>query len=135
MFAMLLGAFGLVAAGTALVVIPNVWAVAAMLLFCVFIVIIGVALWVDAGEKETGTVALLKAGASHTLPVLSAEKIHDEELKLQLWVRLPNDEVAPHRCGDAACRKAARAAPNSELPAIADPAGRAWAVVHGPVDC
>lgn len=115
---------------------PEWWAVISMILACLFIVVIAISLWFNAGQEADATVELLKGGSRVPLRVLSAEEVHDDSIVFRLLLRLPVDElvVVQHQCSQGQCIEAARAAPGSEVPAIIDPKTKSWGVVHGRLD-
>ena len=116
--------------------VPDWWAVVLMILACLFIVVIAISLWFNAGLQADATVELLRGGSRVPLRVLSAEEVHDDSIIFRLLLRLPVDElvVVQHQCSQGQCVEAARAAPGSEVPAIVDPKTKSWGVVHGRLD-
>lgn len=116
--------------------VPDGWSVALMILVCLFIGVVGIGLWVNAGESAAATVELVKSGITVPLRVLSAEEIHDDSVIQRLLLRLPVDElvVVQHQCSRWQCLEAARDAPGSEVPAIIDPVAKSWGVLHGRLD-
>lgn len=116
--------------------VPDWWAVILMILVCLFIVVIGISLWFNAGLSADATVQLLKGGTRVPLPVLSAEEVADDSIVYRLLLRLPVDElvVVQHQCSQGQCVEAGREAPGSEVPAIIDRTTKAWGVVHGRLD-
>ena len=112
---------------------PGWWAVISSGLVCLFIVVLGISLWANAGASAAATVELLESGITVPLRVLSAEEIHDDSVIQRLLLRLPVDElvVVQHQCRHWQCLEAAREAPGSEVPAIIDRTTKSWGVVHG----
>ncbi|WP_448719350.1 hypothetical protein [Microbacterium natoriense] len=112
---------------------PGWWAVISSGLVCLFIVVLGISLWANAGASAAATVELLESGITVPLRVLSAEEIHDDSVIQRLLLRLPVDElvVVQHQCSHWQCLEAAREAPGSEVPAIIDRTTKSWGVVHG----
>ncbi|WP_341974312.1 hypothetical protein [Microbacterium sp. LWO13-1.2] len=115
---------------------PEWWAVAATLLVCAFVALVGVSLWVNAVAREKATVALRPTGRRVSLPVVLAEDITDEMETFRLHLKLPIEggAMVQHACSDNRCVEAAHALPGSEVPAMIDEARRIWGVIHGPID-
>lgn len=115
---------------------PEWWAVISLCLVSLFIVVIGISLWFNAGANAVATVALRESGTKASLRVLSAELVADDGVIYRLLLRVPADEpvVVQHQCSDGQCLEAAREAPGSEVPAILDRATKSWGVVHGRID-
>ncbi|WP_217178844.1 hypothetical protein [Streptomyces sp. AC495_CC817] len=112
------------------------WVVAVIVAVSLLMIAIGISLWASAGANAQATVRLLDTGTPVALRVLNAEEVHDDSIVYRLLLRLPEKElvVVQHQCSQGACIAAARAAPDSEVPAILDPATRSWGVVHGRLD-
>lgn len=115
---------------------PEWWAVISLGLVSLFIVVIGISLWFNAGANAAATVALRESGTQATLRVLSAELVADDGVIYRLLLRVPVDElvVVQHQCSQGQCLEAAREAPGTEVPALLDRATKSWGVVHGRID-
>lgn len=115
---------------------PEWWAVISLGLVSLFIVVIGISLWFNAGANAAATVALRDSGTQTSLRVLSAELVADDGVIYRLLLRVPADEliVVQHQCSHGQCLDAAREVPGSEVPALLDRATKSWGVVHGRID-
>ena len=129
----MLAVTGVAAVAVAFLMTPDWWAVVAMGLTGVFLVIIGISLWFNTGSNADATVALLKTGTPVSLRVLRGDQIHDDSVVYRLLLRLPTTELVTvqHQCSWGQCVDAGRSAPNTEVPAIFDPATKTWGIVHG----
>lgn len=127
------GVFGVV---MGMLMAPQWWAVAGMLLGCGFVVLIGVSLWVQAGAAEQAATDLRATGRQVLLPVVAVTDTTDdmESFVLELALPVRGGRVVQHPCSDRRCIEAAHAFPGSGIPAMIDDSRAVWGIMHGSID-